>query len=130
MKALLDILSLIIAIVGTILTSADTQATISGISPELAAKWPIILGVAMIISQIARLIGDKLDDGIINNSFKVFIVCLGLASLMFVMTGCNITLPKVETKFCYYNEDGELCVGSTANGNVAVTGGFRSEKPE
>lgn len=52
-----------------------------------------------------------------------------LLALCSILCGCpSITLPKVETKFCYTDANGELCFGSTKDGSVAFTGAYGQTK--
>lgn len=110
----LDFLSLIIAIAATVLAYADTQEPLKAISPTLADKWPVIMGVALLVSRIARLIGDWLDDGKLNNSFKAGITALIVVGSLAFLTGCvnGRPAPWLNAQACYTFPDGtRSCVG-------------------
>lgn len=120
---LLDFLSLIIAIAGTVCAYSDTQMPLEALSPALAAKWPVIMGVALIISRTARLIGDYLDDGKLNDSFKAGVVALIAVTALGFLTGCvnGRPAPWLSAKGCYTLPDGTRACAGVADGNVELS---------
>lgn len=121
---LLDFLSLIIAIAATVLAYADTQEPLRAISPTLADKWPVIMGVALLVSKIARLIGDWLDNGKIDGSFKAGILALIVVGTLAFLTGCVNGRPAawLTAEACYTFSGGtRSCVGvKDGNANLLV----------
>lgn len=65
----LDALSLLLAIITAVLAYSDTQQVLQFVNPELAAKWQMFAAAALILSRVARVFGDILDDGKLNDSF-------------------------------------------------------------
>jgi hypothetical protein len=87
---ILQIVGVLLGLLGT----ADVMNMIQALSPEVAA-WLALSGAALRfgIEPLVLLIGDLVDDGKINKSFKInpvvmlAMVCLTVAGLM---SSCNL----------------------------------------
>ncbi len=83
----LQVVGLLLAFTGT----ADFMNLLQILSPE-AASWMAISGTALRfgIEPIVMLIGDLLDDGVKNDSFKISMVMLPFLFLAFlILTSCQ-----------------------------------------
>lgn len=67
---LLNWLSLILALAGGVMAFGDKVEIISWLDPRIAHIWPFILVMATSIDRIGKIVGDALDDGDINGSYK------------------------------------------------------------
>lgn len=119
----LDFLSFLIALATTVLAVADTQQPMAIISPEIAAKWPIFMGAALLVSRIARLIGDWLDDGKLNDSFRAGVTTLIMVVALCFLTGCvnGRPVPWLTAQGCYTLKDGTRACAGVSGGNVAIS---------
>lgn len=119
----LDFISFIIALTATILAFADTQQPLEAISPQVAAHWPIVMGVALLLSRIARLIGDWLDDGKFNDSFKAGLLALIVVAALGFLTGCvnGRPAPWLTAQGCYTLPDGTRACAGVKEGSVNIS---------
>lgn len=65
----LDTISLGLALLSVLLAYADTLQVLEFVSPTLAAKWPMFVTSALVVSRLARVFGDWLDNGKLDGSF-------------------------------------------------------------
>ena len=87
MIRILQVIGLLLAFTGT----ADFMNLLQIFSPE-AASWMAISGTALRFGTepIVMLIGDLLDDGVKNDSFKISMIMLPFLFLAFlILTSCQ-----------------------------------------
>jgi uncharacterized membrane protein len=68
--SLLQIVSLVTALCGGVMALDSTIKELGFISPKLSMCWPLVLVASTVISRLAAVIGDFLDDGQINGSYN------------------------------------------------------------
>jgi hypothetical protein len=94
---ILNIISLIIAITGGLMSIDATVHALGIFSPAVSLWWPVVLAGSTCINRIAliakNLYGDWKDDGSINNSYPKATGPLVLAGLMLLVSGCSTTGP-------------------------------------
>jgi hypothetical protein len=79
------IVIVLLSIIGGILAIADKVSALPFIPPDWTNKWGLFVAAAISIKPILLIIGDWLDDGIINQSFKS---ALPLLLVGLLLTGC------------------------------------------
>lgn len=88
---IVNFLGLLLSLAGVVLAYSDKISEIQAISPTVAQYWPFVLGAATFLDRFCKLIGDYLDDGILNSSFgKAGLVFL-LASATLFFASCSST---------------------------------------
>jgi hypothetical protein len=81
---ILNILSLLLVITAGVAAWADKIQPLGLVPEKFAWLWPFILVGSALVNRVALLIGDALDDGALNDSFKVLLFMFALT----VLTAC------------------------------------------